>query len=466
MSYSLFGITGIFSLILFIFAAIQHFLLGTQASDIGTFEQFSWLIANGKINVASSYRGITPLEDHFSLLLIPIGLIYRLLPSTYTLIALQSAALGLLPAITSKLIGKKDQFKRTANALIIAILLSPYIFLVNLGDFHPEIITVPIMLIAISESTKKSNKLYYISLLISLFAKKAQVLFGIGLSIYCFAKQKYLRGIITLTISMVWWIISASYSSAGGDYIRLRLGYLGDSKLEIITTLITKPWHVFTEATPESIIFYTLGMLLPFLALLSRRSLPALLGTIPVYLTNIISSEGIQRELNHHYSIIIIPFIIIGCIDTIKNQESIPKKTINNLYYLTILFSLISFIGYSRIGYFKTRYFPLREEAIAFQKAKSIIPSNSSVLTTKTYAAHLANREFFKIIETNEYTPLSQFDYIILPQSNNFESIGGKLMPIKGSESEKKINAIIKEAKSLGMKCSNPNQYIRICSAQ
>ena len=83
------------------------------------------------------------------------------------------------------------------------------------------------------------------------------------------------------------------------------------------------------------------------------------------------------------------------------------------------------------------------------------------MLTTKTYAAHLANREFFKIIETNEYTPLSQFDYIILPQSNNFESIGGKLIQIKGSESEKKINVIIKEAENTERK-NNVNGFKNI----
>ncbi len=463
MNYSALQITTIYSIILFIFASIQHFLLGTQASDIGTFEQFSWLIANGKMNMASSYRGIAPLQDHFSLLLLPIGVIYKFIPSTYTLIALQSVGIGSLPAVVNSIISKQAKTDKLLRALIVAIVLSPYMFLVNLGDFHPEIITVPIMLLAISESKKDRNIYYYLYLLIALLAKKAQVLFGFGLCLYSFFNKRYLRGSITLCISIFWWIISASYSAPGGDYVKLRLGYLGSNKIEILSTLITKPWHVFTEASPESIILYSLGLLLPFIGLINRKSIPALIATLPVYLTNIISSEGIQRELNHHYSIVIIPFLIIGCIDASNSWNSLQKSIKSSIYYLVIFLSLLAFIGYSRIGYFKTRYLPLTQEAIAFQKAKSNIPKDSSILTTKTYAAHFANRELFKIIETNDFMPLNQFNYIVLPRNNNFESIGGRLKTIKGSETEKKIDQIIKTAQNIGMQCSNVNKYIRIC---
>ncbi|QNI62664.1 hypothetical protein SynTAK9802_02390 [Synechococcus sp. TAK9802] len=50
------------------------------------------------------------------------------------------------------------------------------------------------------------------------------------------------------------------------------MGYLGGIKLEIITTLLSKPWTVFCEASPESILLYTIGLSLPFLALLRLNS--------------------------------------------------------------------------------------------------------------------------------------------------------------------------------------------------
>ena len=53
----------------------------------------------------------------------------------------------------------------------------------------------------------------------------------------------------------------------------MRLGYLGESKLKILATLITRPWVIFEEASPEAIILYSLGLFLPFLALPDIRIL-------------------------------------------------------------------------------------------------------------------------------------------------------------------------------------------------
>ena len=62
-------ISSFFSLLLFPFAFIKHYLLGNDIADIGFFQQFTWLIANGGINEASSLAYRTPLQDHLSLFL-------------------------------------------------------------------------------------------------------------------------------------------------------------------------------------------------------------------------------------------------------------------------------------------------------------------------------------------------------------------------------------------------------------
>ncbi len=466
MARPLIALSAIYSLILFLVAGSQHFLLGTQVWDIGIFEQFSWLIANGKINEISSLREITPLQDHFSLLLLPIACIYKLLPSTYTLIGLQSISLGTLPALAARITSKNSNNNRLTIALIIAIILCPYSFLVNRGDFHPDILTAPLMLIAISEATKKRKIAYYISLLITLSAKNAQALFGAGLSLYALAKGKKKRALVTLLTSIAWWFIATKLSSAGGDHVNIRLGYLGENNLEIITTLITRPWHVFNEVSPESIALYTLGLSLPFLALLNKNALPALLGALPIYMTNIISASGIQRELNHHYSIGILVFLIAACLDSSEKWNELPEIKIKTIYYSTIILALAAFLGYARVGYFNSRYFPRIHESFAFQQAKANIPSKSSILTTKNYAAHLANRQSVVNIETNSYVPLDQYDYIILPSRNNLEDVSGKLKLVKDTKSDDKMNAIIEEASSLGMQCISANKYIRLCSKE
>ena len=78
----------IYASILFPTVVVRHCLFGAQVWDIGLFEQFSWLIGEGKIAEISGLRQIAPLQDLFSLLLLPLGAAYKAFPSAFTLIGL------------------------------------------------------------------------------------------------------------------------------------------------------------------------------------------------------------------------------------------------------------------------------------------------------------------------------------------------------------------------------------------
>ena len=449
--------------ILFSLAAFQHYLFGTQVWDIGLFEQFSWLIGEGKLTAISSLRQVAPLEDHFSLLLLPLGAIYKVFPSTFSLIGLQSIALGSLPAVAAY-VGVRRQIKaRLVWALICAIVLCPYSFLVNRGDFHPDVLTIPFMIVAIFEATQGRRWRYYFCLLITLFAKNAQALFGFGLGLYAIARGRYIRGLITIVISVFWWFLATHLSTAGGDHVAIRLGYLGDTKLEMLATLLVRPWIVFSVASPSEIFLYTLGLSLPFLALLRKPALACLLGAAPVCLVNIVSDSGIQRELNHHYSIPILAFLIAGCLDSMPSISVKARQIQKNIFNITLVLSLVAFLGYSRLMYFKTRYLPRLPEAVAFQSVISGIGSQESVLASSNYVVHLAGRERISQIEKDDYQEKWPFDVIIFPSEEALINVRGRLREVGKTKIGRKMNQVLKSAKAAGMNCNQVNDYIRLC---
>ena len=452
-----------YAIILFITAAVQHYLFGTQVWDIGLFEQFSWLIGEGKIAAISSLRQVAPLEDHFSLLLLPLGAIYKVFPSTFSLIGLQSIALGSLPVVVAYLAVKRQIKARLIWALICAIVLCPYSFLVNRGDFHPDVLTIPFMIIAIFEATQRRRWRYYFCLFIALFAKNAQALFGFGLGLYAIARGRYVRGLITIVVSTFWWFLATNLSSAGGDHVAIRLGYLGETKLEMLSTLLMRPWIVFSVATPSDIFLYTLGLLLPFLALLRKPALACLLGAAPVYLMNIISESGIQRELNHHYSIPILAFLISGCLDSMPFLAVKASQIQKNIFNATLFLSLVAFLGYSRIVYFQSRYLPRLPEAVAFQSVVSGIGPQESVLASSNYVVHLAGREHISQIEKDDYQQKWPFDVILLPSENALINVSGRLREVGKTKIGGKMRQTIEAAKLSGMNCDQPNSYIRLC---
>ena len=453
----------VYASILFATAAVQHYLFGTQVWDIGLFEQFSWLIGEGRITEISSLRQVAPLEDHFSLLLLPLGAVYKVFPSTFSLIGLQSIALGSLPAVVAHLAVKRQINTRLVWALICAIVLCPYSFLVNRGDFHPDVLTIPFMIVAIFEATQSRRWRYYFCLIITLFAKNAQALFGFGLGLYAITRGRYTRGLIAIAVSIFWWFLATHLSSAGGDHVAIRLGYLGDTKLEMLSTLLVRPWIVFSVVTPSEIFLYTLGLSLPFLALLRQPALACLLGAAPVYFVNIISDSGIQRELNHHYSIPILAFLIAGCIDSMPSISAKVSRIQKNVFNATLILSLVAFLGYSRMMYFKSRYLPRLPEAVAFQSVASGIGPRESVLASSNYVVHLAGRERISQIEKDDYQQRWPFDVILFPGEKALINVRGRLREVGKTKIGRKMNQALNRAKAAGMSCDQVNDYIRLC---
>lgn len=229
----------------------------------------------------------------------------------------------------------------------------------------------------------------------------------------------------------------------------MRLGYLGNSIVEIITNLFSKPWIVFTEVSSGDIILYTIGLFIPFFFLLGKKSAFSLAALLPIYLTNIISSSGSQRELYSQYSISILPFIIVGCWQSIEDKSKWQMEIIKRIYNLTIMALIIGFIGYSRIGYFHSRYFPNLAEALEFQKVSNKIKQDFSILTVDKYASRLSNRNLIHSLETNKLNQLNSYDLILLP--------------INGGNNNQKIDELAKNAKKLGMKCKEQNKFFIAC---
>ena len=453
----------LYTAVLFTVAAWQHQLFGTQVWDIGLFEQFSWLIANGKFTTVASLRDIAPLQDHFSLLLLPLGALYRLLPSTFTLIGLQSLAIGSLPAVASWWGQRRGLPPGAIRALVIALVLCPYSFLINRGDFHPDVLTLPAMVLALAEVSQRRRWRYYLGLALTLFAKNAQALFGLGLALYCLARRQFARGLITLGLSMLWWVIATHLSSAGGDHVGLRLGYLGATKPEILVTLLTRPWVVLTVTSPSDVLLYSIGLSLPFLALLRQQAWPALLGAMPIFLTNVISASGIQRELTHHYSVGILAFLIAGSVDSLTNSTDLRRTITRRLSLLTLLLSTGAFFGFSRLAYFQSRYLPRFAESQDFQRVKETVPATASVLTTANYAVHLAGRLKIEQIEKEGFGHPSDFDLMLLPSEGNWINVRGKLRRVGTTAIGEEMRVLIEQATTTGMACSQPNPHIRVC---
>lgn len=422
------------SVILFGLSSLRHILFKSNAFDVGIFDQFIYLISQGKPPF-SSFVGIHALGDHGAWVLYALALLYKIYPSIYWLFLVQavSLALGAWPTWSlAKQAGLTPQLSLTVAAVY---LLYPLVFNINLFDFHPEVMAVPALLGAIL-AVRLARLVWFCMAMIWIVACKGALsltVAAMGVWLLLFEK-KHLYGGIFLSFGVAYfiivtWKIIPTFDGGTGPLAVRRYAYLGNSILEVTLNLLLKPWLVLKQVFSLNTLGY-LGLLsLPVIWGLFPQHLSPLMGAVPVIIMNILSELDYQRDLVHQYSVPVLPFLIVTVIASLKTLISKAENGIVNLSLfnypfsitysqlpkLIIFWSLITFLLLGKYGYFWTIYADSLDTWQATQEAVSLIQTKGSVLTTADIAPHLTHRPTVTL--TKNYEPpsdLTIFNYVLL----------------------------------------------------
>ena len=134
----LFLITTFSSLSFFVLAVLRHYLLQSNAYDLGLFDQWIYLTSKN-LPSYSSMTGLHMFADHGAWTLYIISVLYKLIPDINILFLSQSLSLC-FTTIPLWLLCKKNNLSSKVGFLVgIFWLLQPVVFNINLFDFHPEV---------------------------------------------------------------------------------------------------------------------------------------------------------------------------------------------------------------------------------------------------------------------------------------------------------------------------------------
>ena len=343
------------SLIFFVFfglSFLKHFLLHSHVFDLGLYEQWSSLAGQGRwLEQGSLFLGISRggdllFGDHFSLLLLPIGLLYRLLPSTVTLLLVQSFALAVGFFLVARMPWASAGVRsREFPNMLLLFILSPIFYNSSLDLFSFEAVAFPLLYVSISFFLRDKFGYGAIFLVVGLIAKDYVGVWGLGVGLYLLVKKKFVSGAFAFVVSGTWLWLSLALNTGNHNKVSDRLignaiglGSADQSAASVVESL----FRLLPD--PSHSILYVFIVMLPLLFVFKQSSLPAIVGASPILLVNIVSTADTMRSLIYHYQLPVFFWIVIAFRDSSFNLE-IP--------FLSLRSSLLRWLfGGSLICYF------------------------------------------------------------------------------------------------------------------
>lgn len=407
--------TVISALLLFACSSIRHTLYQSGVLDLGIYDQVVYLISQGQPPI-SSFLGFHHMGNHAAWAVYPLALLYKIYPSAYWLLAVQAVSLALGAVPTYYLALQAGLKESQAVAMAAVYLLYPLIFNVNLFEFHPEVMAIPVFLGVVLAA--RLGKIVWFCLgtifILGCKAVLSLTVTAMGFWLLVFERRRF-YGTFALIAGISWFLIASQviipFFSNSEVAAVSRYSYLGDSVIAIASNLLLKPNIVLERVFSLKTLEYLALLVAPLIWGLTPKHLTPLVSAIPALVLNILSDKPAQRDLIHQYSLPILPFLIVAVIASLAAGKGWLRTR-----RAIILWALLAFMVLGKYGYFWSRYLRTVDNWQATTEAIAQVQTKGAVLTTHSIAPHLSHRPMIQFVDDISGPPVSftPFDYILL----------------------------------------------------
>ena len=412
-------------------ALVRHAWLQSSAWDLGIFDQAVDLIGRGW-PADSSLLGFHILGDHGAVVLYPLGWLSRLIPSPFLLLVLQSAALAgaVFPLVElARLRGLKQASTVSSMAVL---LLYPVVFNTAIFDFHPEVLAFPLVMqciLLLERRATGDDARVALLLLLVLTCKVSLAFLVLGVAIAVFVRRRWVLGSVLALQALLWftciggWLMPAfggPRASLWRQASKFGLpGVAGSAAADDV--LATMVRQLFSMANLE----YLVLLLVPVLyVLLHQRRLvflERLLPAAPLVLMNLAAAISPMKDLVHHYSLMLVPFLAGGVQATlapgVSGLSAYPQWFRDRAPTLVLVWAALAFVVFSRLTFF---FGPFQERWDALAAVKEVAPmvaADSRLLTNNHLAPHFSHRRWIELAGSSAAPlDLGRFDQVLLDE--------------------------------------------------
>jgi uncharacterized membrane protein len=414
MSFAVFVIGFLFYLVA---ALIRHGWLQSSAWDLGIFDQAVYLIGRG-LPPYSSLLGFHILGDHGALVLYPLGWISRYLPSPWLLFVLQSAALASVVFPLAELARLRGLGRLASGVSLAVALLYPVVFNTAIFDFHPEVLAFPLVMqcvLLLERRAPLDGVWVALNLLLVLTCKLSLFVLVLGFAASLLMQRRWLLAVVLAGEATVWFGIVGGWlmPAFGGPEASIwrqasKFGLesphaVGLAEPRALMAGVGRLAHqLFSEANG----FYLLLLLVPVLyVLLNGRRLAffgGLLPAAPLVLMNLVAAISPMKDLVHHYSLMVVPFLASGVQRTLVpgpwGAGSYPRWFQAKAPLLVLGWSVLIFVVLSRFTFFLGSFQDRLDAMAAVRAVAPMVDPQADLLISNHLAPHFSHRPMIEIV--------------------------------------------------------------------
>lgn len=393
-------LSALYSVLFSTISILKYRAYGYHDFDLAVYAQAMYNLLQGSLH--SSILNIHLFGNHFVPIIFFLVPLYALFPSAMTFLVIQSVALG-IGVFPIYLIARRLLDERFAILFSIVYATFPPVLFVNLFEFHPDALSIPLVLLAFYYFVEKKFKQFIVFSIASMFCIEnvpmVIVMFGF-LSLLFKRPVKWI--VMPIVLGSLWLflafrVVITPLNKGVIDFSTL-YHHLGPTLPMAIRTMLSDPMtmvarYVLTKANLDFVL-QLFGPLLPFSLLGSIVLLP----TLPIFLQHFLSNRATEHTIYYHYHALLVPFVlgsaVVGCRWMMKLLNS--KKTKSAfLYTLTGLYVAYGLFVLAHIGEIvQKRVEILRDEMDEVREffVRSI-PREAPVVATYDFLSHLSNRK-------------------------------------------------------------------------
>lgn len=296
----------------------RHDHFGSNAYDLGLFDQTVWGYSRLDVIPNTILRLPTTLGDHFHPILMALGPLYWIWSDPRMLLIVQAALLAL--ASLPIFFWARQQLGLWPAVLFQVAYLSFWAVLSgNLFDFHELSFAAPILSIALYALLTRRTRLLLAMVVLGLLTREDLALTFAAIGLYlAISQRRYRLGLGIAAGCLAWFAVMLKAvlpALAGRAYSHWHYPALGSGPGDALVNLFAHPLEtikLFFTPREKSVALFNLFVPWLGLPLLS----PLVLLTIPSLAARFFSDKPSYWAQGFHYSLVIAPILVFAAIDT------------------------------------------------------------------------------------------------------------------------------------------------------